>query len=83
LRFDVGSSAFLYCIENDIRLFADANDDSRHILEPTETLALKRGEDDEVTIRFEIVDDDSDEPIDDGLFPSNKDEGSDAGPLHN
>ena len=33
LRFDVGSSAFLYCIENDIRLFADANDDSRHILE--------------------------------------------------
>ena len=83
LRFDVGSSAFLYCIKNDIRLFVDADDDSGRILELTETLALKRGKDDEVTIRFEIVDDDSDEPIDDGLFPSNKDEGSDAGPLNN
>ena len=83
LRFDVGSSAFLYCIEDDIKLFADANEDGGRILEPTETLVLKRGEDDEVIIHFEIVNDDSDGPIDDGLFPSNKDEGSDASPLHN
>ena len=83
LRFDVGSSAFLYCIEDNIRLFADANEDNGRILEPTETFALKRGEDDEVIIRFEIVDDDLDGPVNDGLFPSNKDEGSDASPLHN
>ena len=82
LHFDVGSSAFLYCIENDILLFADANDDSGRILESTETLALKRGED-EVTIRFEIVSDDFDKSIDDGLLPLNKDKGSDSGPLHN
>lgn len=80
LRFDIGSEAFLYCNKKDLMLFADPDDDDGHILDIPEILTLTRGEDDEVRIRCETVDDSLDEPeeAEDLISDSNP---SDSNPL--
>lgn len=56
LHFDVGSTAFLYCDENsEILLFEDADADEGQHLETQERLVLKRSEDEEVHVDFELV----------------------------
>ena len=77
LHFDVGSAAFLYCDENtEILLFEDADADEGRPLETQERLVLKRSEDEEVHVDFEIMTADSDSAPEEGSEPFPIDNGS-------
>ena len=77
LHFDVGSAAFLYCDENtEILLFEDADADEGRPLETQERLVLKRSEDEEVHVDFEIMTADSDSAPEEGPEPFPIDNGS-------
>ena len=65
LQFDVGSEAFLYCDRKSLLFFADADEDEGHILDLPETLTVSQGEEDSVHIRCDIVDDSSEEQVED------------------
>ena len=77
LHFDVGSAAFLYCDENtEILLFEDADADEGRPLETHERLVLRRSEDEEVHVDFEIMTADSDSAPEEGPEPFPIDNGS-------
>ena len=77
LHFDVGSAAFLYCDENtEILLFEDADADEGRPLETQERLVLKRSEDEEVHVDFEIMTADSGSAPEEGPEPFPIDNGS-------
>ena len=77
LHFDVGSAAFLYCDENtEILLFEDADADEGRPLETQERLVLKRSEDEEVHVDFDIMTADSDSAPEEGPEPFPIDNGS-------
>ena len=77
LHFDVGSAAFLYCDENtEILLFEDADADEGRPLETQERLVLRRSEDEEVHVDFEIMTADSDSAPEEGPEPFPIDNGS-------
>ncbi len=77
LHFDVGSAAFLYCDENtEILLFEEADADEGRPLETHERLVLKRSEDEEVHVDFEIMTADSDSAPEEGPEPFPIDNGS-------
>lgn len=66
LRFDVGSEAFLYCNKKNLVLFADADDEDGHVLDPPETLTLSRGEDrEDAYVECKKTEEDYDKPDDD------------------
>ena len=77
LHFDVGSAAFLYCDENtEILLFEDADADEGRPLETQERLVLRRSEDEEVHVDFEIMTADSGSAPEEGPEPFPIDNGS-------
>ena len=77
LHFDVGSAAFLYCDENtEILLFEDADADEGRPLETQERLVLRRSEDEEVHVDFDIMTADSDSAPEEGPEPFPIDNGS-------
>ena len=77
LHFDVGSAAFLYCDENtEILLFEDADADEGRPLETQERLVLRRSEDEEVHVDFEIMTADSGSAPEEGQEPFPIDNGS-------
>ena len=77
LHFDVGSAAFLYCDENtEILLFEDADADEGRPLETQERLVLKRSEDEEVHVDFDIMTADSGSAPEEGPEPFPIDNGS-------
>ena len=69
LRFDVVSTAFLYANKKEILLFTDDDNDEGQILELPEMLTLSRGEEGEVRIRVEFVDEHPDESPADEEWP--------------
>ena len=77
LHFDVGSAAFLYCDENtEILLFEDADADEGRPLETQERLVLRRSEDEEVHVDFDIMTADSGSAPEEGPEPFPIDNGS-------
>lgn len=77
LHFDVGSAAFLYCDENtEILLFEDADADEGRPLETQERLVLRRSEDEEVHVDFDIMTADSGSAPEEGTEPFPIDNGS-------